>query len=108
MRHFPKHLPYLLVCLSEECAEISKEASKAYRFGPNDNYLESSPEERLALELDDLKAVIELLQESGLKLNSDRTRIDAKKKKVQSFLNKLYDSYKTDASTTTLNINLKS
>ena len=58
---------YLLVCLMEECAEVSQAASKILRFGQDDSYTNKEgetyppPEERLQLEVNDLRTVLDRL-----------------------------------------------
>ena len=81
-----KHIPHLLVILMEECAEITKDASKALRFGPRDNYHCSTPEKRLAIELDDLRVILDLLTENGLKIQSDIGRQILKRRKLNKML----------------------
>jgi NTP pyrophosphatase (non-canonical NTP hydrolase) len=59
---------HLLVCLAEECAEVSQRVSKALRFG----LAEVQPgqplnnAERIAGELDDLFAVARILADEGI------------------------------------------
>jgi hypothetical protein len=58
---------YLLICLSEECAEVSQRASKALRFGLQEvqSGQEQTNAERIAQEFQDLLAIIEMLEEAG-------------------------------------------
>jgi hypothetical protein len=74
----------LLVCLAEECAEIGQSACKALRFGLRDEFRGEGlwPERDIAAELDDLRAIVELLEAEGLGLASDPARIAAKKAKL--------------------------
>lgn len=84
-------IQYLLVCLSEECAELSKEVSKALRFGLNDAGPDSSHTniEKIKMEFNDLFAVMKMLKaeksfgENGLLENND---IDKKIQKVEKYL----------------------
>jgi hypothetical protein len=55
----------LLITLGEECAEVIKEASKCLRFGPDNNHQSTTPRHRLELEILDLLAMVELLEEEG-------------------------------------------
>lgn len=60
---------YLLVCLSEECAECAKEAAKTMRFGP-ECYDPNDPEkkrnvDRLIEEYYHIQAVMELLDSTA-------------------------------------------
>lgn len=65
-------IQYLLVCLTEECAEVQQRATKALRFGltesqpnaPDGKHLMNS--QRLADEIEDLEIIIELLRENGV------------------------------------------
>ena len=54
---------HLLVCLSEECAEIQKAVSKALRFGLDDGYPGENTTnlQDIIKELNDLEGVIQLL-----------------------------------------------
>ena len=79
---------YLLCVLVEECAEVSKEACKAMRFGM-DGALPGQPftnEEVLWREANDLIAAIEMLAEARGCNPIDRERIRMKREKVRSFL----------------------
>lgn len=80
---------HLLSCLAEECAEVAHRVSKALRFG----LTEVQPgqpltnAERIAKELNDLMAVAELLEESGLVPRAGTMRaIEQKKIKVRQFM----------------------
>lgn len=88
------HAEHLLVCLMEECAEVAKDVSKALRFGIDDtNVLQPfgpTNRQRIAQELNDLMAVVKMLQnitilpEEGL---WDEEAQVAKMKKVEQFMN---------------------
>lgn len=80
---------YLLICLSEECAEVQKAISKALRFGLNDFkpgvYINNS--DNLKDEVVDIYAIIELLEEKhGFKIIPYRKQIESKKKKVKKYM----------------------
>ena len=83
-------LEYLFTCLSEECNEVGKIASKSARFGPYDYHPkhEVTNNRLLALELNDLFAVIEMIVEEGIELPhlQDVLMIDQKKRKVERYL----------------------
>jgi hypothetical protein len=80
---------HLILRLSEECVEVSKECHKALSFGIEDRYKRMpSVREKIVLELNDLFAVVEMLQDEGVLpmiVVNDRL-IDAKKKKVVKFM----------------------
>lgn len=96
---------HITVCTAEEAGEIaelafelgkaalklSKDFHKALRFGfgDTDPSRDKTKIELLVDEIIDLKACIELLQESGVPLFGldDRDKIEAKKRKVMHFLN---------------------
>lgn len=79
---------YLLSCLIEECAEVIQRATKAQRFGlyeiQPEQYLDNH--ERLALELADLMATIDLLKDEGVRLPISGAAIKAKIGKVKKFM----------------------
>lgn len=80
---------YLLICLSEECAEVSQRVTKSLRFGLDEVQpgQEDGNVTRLTAEVTDLLAVLEMLQEAGVPvLSGDRTAIIAKKDKVGQFM----------------------
>lgn len=80
----------LLICLMEECDEVSQRVSKALRFGlderqPMQDYNNS---ERIEEEINDLFAVIDLLETNGI-LKADEKRfekIEKKKLKLAKYL----------------------
>jgi len=83
-------LQHLLVKLSEECNEVAKEALKITIFGPGD-YNPHDPDktpniERIYRELDDLQAVIELLNDTGFGYKPSPWNILEKKLKVIKYL----------------------
>lgn len=80
---------HLLSCLAEECAEVAQRVSKALRFGleeiqPGQAFTNA---ERIAQELNDLVAVVELLEEAGLlPRTGTMLAIEQKKLKVGQFM----------------------
>jgi hypothetical protein len=87
-----KKVEHLLVILMEECAEVAKEASKALRFGLQDQYPAGGETnaERIVREYGDLAAAMQMLfQENALTWPSYtevKERQDAKIAKVKKFL----------------------
>jgi uncharacterized protein (UPF0261 family) len=82
-------IEHLLICLSEECAEVSQRISKALRFGLQEVQPEQSltNAERIGLELFDLIATVELLEEMGVALRpTDAHLIERKKVKLATFM----------------------
>lgn len=88
---------YLLVCLAEECAEVSQEVGKALRFGiehdwPGDKN-QGTNAQRIEKELTDLFAVFEMLVAEGVfppvhcgLRGFSASAIEAKKEKVRQFM----------------------
>ena len=81
---------HLLVILSEECAELSKEVSKALRFGLNDHEPEKTETnaQRIVSEFNDLVAIIGMLKDIGSldeKEFVNLKAIEAKQKKVEKW-----------------------
>jgi NTP pyrophosphatase (non-canonical NTP hydrolase) len=77
-------------CLNEEAGEVIQAACKCMRFSEEDGYpnTDRTNISDLTKELNDVLAVIELLQEEGVVFNGlfDRDQIEAKKKKVKEWL----------------------
>jgi len=75
---------HLLSTLAEECAEVAQCASKALRFGLDDAQPGQllTNRERIVSELNDLWAVVEMLDLATV----DRTAIATKKDKVLQFM----------------------
>lgn len=77
---------YLLICLAEECAEVTQLASKCIRFGteniaPGQTVVNRN---RLAGELNDLLGVLEALEQEGVKLDvPNKEAIAAKVDKIR-------------------------
>lgn len=79
---------FLLTKLAEESSEIAQIALKTQQFGV-DEARPGQPRtnaERVYCELDDLLAIVEMLNEDGLGYLPNRERIEAKKDKVRRFL----------------------
>jgi hypothetical protein len=81
-----------LICLAEECAEISEQCSKvavrvskALRFGLDEVQPGQLMDnvQRLAIELADILAVAELLESAGV---IARVRVEIKKDKLRTFM----------------------
>ncbi len=77
----------LLVILMEECNELAQQASKAIRFGIDQQRdLPTSNRQRLIAEWNDLIAVVEMLEREGIDLQPDPAAILSKKKKVDRYM----------------------
>jgi NTP pyrophosphatase (non-canonical NTP hydrolase) len=82
---------HLLTILSEECAEVAKEVSKANRFGLDDHQ-PGQPEtetnrKKLTEELNDLVAIADMLFDEGyIDDFLDIDKMESKKKKVEKYL----------------------
>lgn len=85
-----KRQDHLLWILAEECAEVAHRASKAARFGIDEVKPGESltNEDRLLAELNDLLAVVEMLQADGIvrAVAFDRNLIAEKKARVERYL----------------------
>lgn len=80
-------LEHLLTVLGEEGCEIAQAASKANRFGINEQRdLPTSNRDRIEMEFNDLLGVIEMLRTDGVVIEVRRDLIDAKKEKVEKYL----------------------
>lgn len=85
-------LELLLVILSEECAELAKECSKALRFGLDDFEPGTTVNnrDRIINEFNDLYAMIQMLVNDGILDNNligDSKSIKKKISKVETYLN---------------------
>lgn len=81
---------HLLVILSEECSEVTKEVSKSLRFGLKDfhpKYGNIPNDIRLSDELCDLMGVVEMLQEEGVIPELSKEKIENKKIKIKKYMN---------------------
>ena len=78
---------HLMTILTEECSEVQQAITKALRFGLNEGRdITCTNAERLRAELNDLLAMVEMLEAEGLDLSSDYTHRAAKKAKVEKYL----------------------
>lgn len=80
----------LMIILCEESAEVIQATTKALRFGPTEVYPETgqSNVDRLVDELNDMQAVIWMLQAEGVlpaKI-TDLNKIEAKRAKVEKYI----------------------
>ena len=75
---------HLLTCIIEEAAEIQQAATKALRFGLEDGYpgTDRTNADDLCKEINDLVAVVELAEESGI-ITKKHTLIDIEQKKAR-------------------------
>lgn len=84
-------IEHLLTIAAEECAEIQQAVTKTLRFGLEEGRDLSAVEygsnvERLRYELNDLIAVVEMLEREGLDLSPDHQSRKQKKEKVEKYL----------------------
>ena len=88
---------YLLTCLAEECAEVAQRVSKALRFGVTE-VQQGQPlnnAERIMGEINDLIAVVEILQtEKVIVTGPDRAAINAKKSKLGDWLKQKFPGWR--------------
>lgn len=83
-----KNWQYLLLKLSEECNEVGQMASKNMHFGTEEMQTgrDETNRERLHQEINDLLAIIELLnEEEGFDFVPDPDKIAFKKEKVKFY-----------------------
>lgn len=82
---------HLLICLSEECAEVSQRVSKALRFGLDEIQpgQHKTNADRIVVELADLLAVVTLLEREGaFKAHGDHflDLVEMKRVKLATFM----------------------
>ena len=81
---------HLLICLSEECAEIQHAVSKALRFGTEDwnPKTDATNAQDIAREYVDLVAVIDLCREHGIigQPGESKAMYEAKRERVKEFM----------------------
>ena len=83
-----RRLQYLMLKIAEECAEVAQVVSKIMQFGFENCHPETKKtnRERLYEELDDLNAIIEILNDQYyMKYIPNRERIEAKKEKIKYY-----------------------
>ncbi len=83
-----KNWQYLLLKLSEECNEVGQMASKNMHFGTEETQTGGfqTNRERLHAEINDLLAIVELLnEEEGFDFSPDKDKIEHKKAKVKFY-----------------------
>lgn len=86
---------YLLSCLSEECGEVTQAVSKILRFGSDDHHPDApvyeTNKKRLSDECNDIYAVLIMLADKGIIDPINLDAIQAKKEKVQKYMDEYYD-----------------
>lgn len=83
------HLQFLLLKLSEECSEIAQIASKSMQFGLLERHpdLEENNKQRLHAELNDLNAIVSMLNTHyDFQYKPDNRAMNAKISKVHKYL----------------------
>lgn len=77
---------HMLVCMAEECSEITQIISKTLRFGLHSTYKEQTNIERLSAEVNDFMGTLEMLIDTGLEINISMEAIAAKRKKILMYM----------------------
>ena len=78
---------HLMTILTEECSEVQQAVTKTLRFGLDEGRdIECTNAERLRAELNDLLAMVEMLEAEGIDLSPDHSHRAAKKAKVEKYL----------------------
>lgn len=79
---------YLLVCLSEELAEMQQEIAKVLRFSPDHCPPGSitSNLERCSGEFSDVICILDLLKDAGISIKVSDTRIQEKRERTLRFM----------------------
>ena len=79
---------FLLSRLAEEASEVSQIALKAQQYGIDEKWTDSprTNAERIHIELDDVLALVELLNDHGFNFVSSPARRNAKKQKIFKYL----------------------
>lgn len=80
---------YLLICLAEECAEVQHAITKSLKFGL-DNWHPTHGtfnRELVAKELEDLLAVMVMLQEEGCVRELTQSAMAGKTQRVKEYMN---------------------
>jgi len=78
---------YLLICLAEECSEITQRVSKALRFGLTEVQPGWNADNitRLCSEVNDLLGVVEMCKKDVPGFNLNPEQIELKKEKVERY-----------------------
>lgn len=80
-------LEHLMTILNEECAEIVQATTKALRFGLDEGRdIQGTNVERMRKEVNDLLAMVEMLEKEGVDLSPDYAHRAQKKAKVEHYL----------------------
>jgi hypothetical protein len=83
---------YLLMCLAEECAEVTQIASKTFRFGQHDTQPGRSDYNctRLAYEIGDVLGIVDMLRECGIVIDEEiiAEARASKKRRLMEFIDR--------------------
>ena len=79
---------HLQTIAMEECSELQQATSKAKRFGLNDRGQPDSPTnaEQMQKEFNDILAVVDMLNDSGMDLHRDPKLVREKMQRVEKYL----------------------
>lgn len=83
-------IEHLLIVLSEECAELTKEISKSLRFGLDSKRTKKqlTNRKKISNELGDIISVANMLSDDGIIEFPSKKQMDSKRKKVEKYLKK--------------------
>lgn len=78
---------YLMICLAEELGEVQKEALKCLRFtlDKKENEESKSNFDRLQMEWSEVVAIVEMLNEEGIKIRTTAATIESKKIRTEHY-----------------------
>lgn len=80
-------LEHLMTILSEECGEVVQATTKAMRFGLEEGRdIQTTNAARMRSEINDLIAMVEMLEMEGIDLSPDYDARAEKKAKVEKYL----------------------
>jgi hypothetical protein len=80
-------IEYLMLCLAEELGEVQKESLKCLRFTLDKKESEDAASnfERLQTEWSEVVAIVELLNEEGIRIRTSSAVIESKKIRTEHY-----------------------